>query len=224
MASSFRGLVYYHHGATWWHTGRHGAGEGTDSSESWATVSRRLCTTLGKAWSYETSKSSPRETHFPQEGHSYYNKDTPPKSATPYGPSIPTGVCGGHLCSHHHRVCSYVHMQRLKEDAECPLLLPALFLSDRIFHWTRCSQFLVGWQVSKLLSSACLLCPVLGLQEWGSCPHILLEFWRFKPRSSWFCSKYSFPLRHLPSLWSLLFSFSFCGEIFIIHLVLCFTV
>ena len=26
----FRGLVYYHHGATWWCAGRHGAGDGAE--------------------------------------------------------------------------------------------------------------------------------------------------------------------------------------------------
>lgn len=27
LAYSFRGSIHYHHGGTWWHAGRHGAGE-----------------------------------------------------------------------------------------------------------------------------------------------------------------------------------------------------
>ena len=34
VAHIFRGLIHYHHGETWWHAGRHGAGEGTESSMS----------------------------------------------------------------------------------------------------------------------------------------------------------------------------------------------
>ena len=31
----FRGLVHYHHGGTWWHAGRHGAGDVAESPTSY---------------------------------------------------------------------------------------------------------------------------------------------------------------------------------------------
>ena len=34
MAHVFRGLVHYHHGATWWHAGRHGTGEEAENAIS----------------------------------------------------------------------------------------------------------------------------------------------------------------------------------------------
>jgi hypothetical protein len=33
-------------------------------------------------------KLSPAMTHFLQQDHTYFNKDTPPNSVTPYGPDI----------------------------------------------------------------------------------------------------------------------------------------
>ena len=45
----------------WWHTGRHGAGEGTESSTSRSTGSRKR-KSLGLAWAFETSKPIPSDT------------------------------------------------------------------------------------------------------------------------------------------------------------------
>ena len=34
MAHIFKGLVHNHHGVTWWHAGRHGAGKEAESPKS----------------------------------------------------------------------------------------------------------------------------------------------------------------------------------------------
>lgn len=34
LGYSFRGLIYFHQGGTWWYVGRHGVGEGDKSSTS----------------------------------------------------------------------------------------------------------------------------------------------------------------------------------------------
>ena len=45
----FRGSVHYYHGATWWHAGRHGAGEVAGSPTSWLAGHRKWSETLGMA-------------------------------------------------------------------------------------------------------------------------------------------------------------------------------
>ena len=49
----------------WQLVGRHGAGEGAESSTSWSAGSRRVRSTLGIAWAY------------PPEWHTFSNKATP---------------------------------------------------------------------------------------------------------------------------------------------------
>ena len=41
VAHRFRSLVHYHHGGTWQHTGKHGAGEGAQSGRRATSSSDR---------------------------------------------------------------------------------------------------------------------------------------------------------------------------------------
>ena len=66
--------------AAWQPTGRRGAG--------YILIRRQQevdSVTLSKVWAKDTSKTSPTVTHFLQQGHTYFNKATPPNSATPFG-------------------------------------------------------------------------------------------------------------------------------------------
>ena len=68
-------------------TGRCSDGEGAKKCTSWSTSVAADCIILRIAWAYETSKPTPTETHFLQQGHIYSNKVKAKhsNSATPYG-------------------------------------------------------------------------------------------------------------------------------------------
>lgn len=66
---------------TWWHVGRHGAGDGAESFTSQSPGSRKnKQATVGLAWVYQTS------IPHCQPSHTYSNKATFSDSATPCGP------------------------------------------------------------------------------------------------------------------------------------------
>lgn len=81
--------------SSWWDPwqweGRHDTREGSQSSTFWSTGNiRRLYTTQGVAWIYETSKSAYTMPHFLQKYHTYSNNVTSSSSSTLYGQNIQT--------------------------------------------------------------------------------------------------------------------------------------
>ena len=69
LAWSFRGSVHYHHGGTWWHAGRRGAGEVAESSTS-CKSNRKWFHSLGMAWAHMRPQSPPPQWHIhPTSSH-----------------------------------------------------------------------------------------------------------------------------------------------------------
>jgi hypothetical protein len=83
----FRGSVCYHQVGAWQHPGRHSAG-GVESSIS-CSESKQEKTDF-QAAKLRVLKPTPTVTNFLQQGHIYFNKATPPNSATPWAKHIQT--------------------------------------------------------------------------------------------------------------------------------------
>jgi hypothetical protein len=64
----------------------HSAGEGAENSVSWPKGSQER--TIFQAARRRVSKSTLTVTHFLQQGHTHFNKATPPNSATPWAKHI----------------------------------------------------------------------------------------------------------------------------------------
>lgn len=101
-----------------------------------------------------------------------------------------TWVCG----------CTFPHMciQRPEEDVWClPQQVFALFLWDRVSHWTRNSPFLLGLPDSKLSGPPCLQRWHYRCTQLGSTFYLGAERFGLKP--PWIHSKSSCLLNYLPS-------------------------
>jgi hypothetical protein len=96
LTYSFRGSVHYHH------DGKHSSVQADMVLEE-PRVLHLIC--MG-AWPYKIPQSLPPQctmTCWPQQGHSYSNKATPPNSATPYEPSFQkTWLYEDHAYSNYH--------------------------------------------------------------------------------------------------------------------------
>ena len=84
----------------WWRAGRHGAGEGAESSTSWITGSWRQYDTLGVVWSHDASKPASAVTNLFQQGYNHPNKVIPLSDTTSSGPSIQTREPMGNIPIH----------------------------------------------------------------------------------------------------------------------------